>query len=155
MHDRSRLTRVAAGLLASVTVASVAGCVRPVPTEAAPSAKAVDCSQVLVNLPDEAAGRERQETTAQSTAAWSGPELAPVVLRCGIEPPGPSTDPCTTVAGVDWLVDEQGDTIRYRTYGREPAVELLVPADAQDGVDVLLAKVAGAVSFLPADHACS
>lgn len=152
MRRRQRLIPLALATLA------LAGCAQPVRTTVAPNATEVACSTVLVNLPESLGDRERREVTAQSTAAWSSgadDKSDAVVLRCGVDPPGPTTDPCTTVGGVDWMVDEQPGQIRYRTYGRVPAVELLVPVDNQVGVDVMLASVSHAVEGLEAIRECS
>jgi hypothetical protein len=40
---------------------------------------------------------------AVGVAAWGQP---PIVLQCGIDvPDGPTSDPCFTVDGVDWIID--------------------------------------------------
>src|SRR5690625_6018231 len=59
-----------------------------------------------------------------------------VVMRCGVIPPGPTTDQCTRLedgAGVqvDWIIQElDGGVLQYTTYGREPAIDLTVPMEA-------------------------
>jgi hypothetical protein len=55
---------------------------------------------------------------------WGDP---PVVLRCGLDPLGPTSLPCLAVDGVDWVVDDGGDPLVFTTYGRDPAVEVAVP----------------------------
>ena len=80
-----------------------------------------------------ATGCPQRDTTAQATTAWGDPDGA-VVLRCGVEPLGPTTEHCQTVetpggASVDWVVVEGDDGWTFTTYGREPAVELHVPAE--------------------------
>ncbi|MDD0429630.1 DUF3515 family protein, partial [Shigella sonnei] len=68
-------------------------------------------------------------------AAWGSGEDT-VVMRCGVTPPGPTTDQGATLADeneieVDWVVKEiEGDTFLYTTYGREPAIDVSVPRSA-------------------------
>jgi hypothetical protein len=50
-----------------------------------------------------------------------------VVLRCGLPEPAPTTRHCLTVDGVDWVVDESTDPVVFTSYGRSPALEVLVP----------------------------
>lgn len=121
-----------------LVVGTLAGCSNPVPVEVAPYAADPLCASVVLALPDDLEGLERIDTGSQASAAW-GDRAAPVVLRCGVEPPGPSTEQCVTAddgsTAVDWLAvpddddaaeDEVGWT--FTTYGRTPAVEVRVPA---------------------------
>lgn len=147
-----------------VAVMAAAGCSRPVPVPVAPYAADPDCATVVLALPDGLAGLPRLETGSQATVAW-GDRTAPVVLRCGVEPPPPTTDPCVTIAdataSVDWLATPTGEGAEGRwtftTYGREPAVEVVLPSSGQDaatvGQEVLLA-LGPAVARVPADRAC-
>ncbi len=104
------------------------------PVEVAPHATEPVCASVVLAVPDSLGdGLPQRDTTAQAAAAW-GDAAAPVVLRCGVEPLGPTTEGCQTVetpggASVDWVVvpDEDGGWT-FTTYGREPAVELRVPS---------------------------
>ncbi len=124
---------VGAGLLA--------GCVSAVPTDPATHATDPDCASLILATPDELGdGLHRRQTTAQATTAWGDPAI---VLRCGIDPPGPTTERCETVStpggpSIDWLVvpdapEAEADPAiatdwTFTTYGRVPAVEVLVPA---------------------------
>lgn len=95
------------------------------------------CASVVLALPQDLGGLERLETGSQATAAW-GERIDPVVLRCGVEPLGPTTDQCVRAedgtTSVDWVAvpgeedDGGGADWRFTTYGRVPAVEVLVPA---------------------------
>lgn len=124
--------------LALITGAVLAGCASPVGVDAAPHAADPLCAEVVLALPRELTGMARLTTSSQATAAW-GDRDAPVVLRCGVEPPPPSTDPCVTAddgsVAVDWLTVEGapgpdgGADWTFTTYGRDPAVEVLVPAE--------------------------
>lgn len=151
-----RRAGAALGLLASVLL--LAGCSRPVPMDPGPSATDPLCSQVMVGLPPQLGDRDLQETTAQATAAWLTPGSSvteAVTLTCGVEPPPPSTDVCTTVGDVDWVTADHEDRIWYTTYGRTPAVRLSVPSAAQDGTNEALVALAPAVASIPAQRSCS
>lgn len=113
------------GLFVALTMS---GCQAAVPMEPAALANDPECAEVIVRLPDTIGSFDRRTTNAQSTAAWGEPSA--VLLRCGLEPSGPSALPCFTVNGVDWLRDDtQAPLYLFTTYGRTPAVEVFVDAD--------------------------
>jgi hypothetical protein len=128
--------------LACAAVAVVlAGCSATIPTTVATHATDPVCADVVLATPDELSGLARRDTNAQATTAWGEPGAA-IVLRCGVEPLGPTTDRCVTVeatdgTSVDWVVT-QGDTdsddvdATFVTYGRVPAVEITVPAAVRE-----------------------
>jgi hypothetical protein len=120
--------------------------------EPAPAATAYGCAEISVRLPAQVAELERRSTNAQATAAWGDPTA--VIFRCGVPAPGPSELPCFTVDEVDWLLDES-NAPRYvfTTYGRDPAVEVIVDNDAVRGPDALRA-ISGAVGVTEADSRC-
>lgn len=123
--------------------------------EAAPQSNDPVCADVMVRLPDQVDGEPRRWTDAQATAAWGEPS-ASILLTCGLEPIGPTTLPCQTVAGVDWVIDES-DAPRYRvtTFGRMPAVELYLDNERVSSAEVL-DRLSALVSVLPPmDHAAS
>lgn len=135
MVARGRLGTAVALVL---SLGAVAACSSPVGVGAAPHAADPLCAEVVLALPRELAGMPRLTTSSQATVAW-GDRDAPVVLRCGVEPPPPSTDPCVNAddgaVSVDWLAvegtpgpDGAADWA-FVTYGRDPAVEVLVPAE--------------------------
>ena len=132
-----------------------AGCAGAVDVDPAPGAAEQGCAEVMATLRgggyDDLAGRERRSTGAQSTAAWGDP---PVVLRCGVEPPGPTTDPCLHVDGVDWVVRETKEWTVFTTYGRRPALEVSLPAEDREGTDALLAAVGRLAEELPQVRRC-
>jgi len=74
-----------------------------------------------------------------------------VILTCGLEPPGPTTLPCQSVNGVDWIIDES-DAPRYRvtTFGRTPAVEVYLDNDVVSSAAVL-DSLSQIVAVLPTD----
>ena len=74
-----------------------------------------------------------------------------MLLTCGVEPPGPTTLPCQSVNGVDWIIDDT-DAPKYRvtTFGRTPAVEVYLDNEVVSSANVLdsLSRI---VDLLPAD----
>ncbi len=133
-----RPPRAAAAAAAAVATALLAGCATSaVQVTAAPFADDPVCAEVMLSLPQVLAEAERADTTSQATAAWvhDRPQDA-IVLRCGVEPLAPTTDQCvdaTDAAGrsVDWVTvpgdETTGTPWTFTTYGREPAVEVIVP----------------------------
>ena len=154
---RRRAVRAASPLLAGVLTAVLAGCSgSAVEAPAAEDATDPGCAAVLVLLRDvdELAGLARVTSTGQSTAAWASPDRAQqVVLRCGVALPGPTTDACLSVDGVDWVASDPQASPPWTTYGRAPATEVAVVGGVP-AADVL-PSLGGAVSTLPAQRACS
>jgi hypothetical protein len=131
------------------------GCATIVPVEAAADANNPDCAEVIVRLPATVDGQEKRETNAQATGAWGEP--ASVILRCGIEPSGPTTLPCVNLNGIDWIRDDALAPIyRFEAYGRQPGLEVIVDAGATppvSGTNVLI-DLQAAVSQLPQTREC-
>lgn len=134
--------------------AGLAGCSRAVPVDVAPSAADPACAEVLVRLPDALGDRERRQVTSQAAAAWGDGDSL-VVVRCGLEPSGPTTDRCLRVGAVDWVTSTGEGTTRYTTYGRSPAVEIELQGTQPEGTDLVLSEVGTAVEILPADRECT
>ena len=141
-------------VLALVLVPSLAACGSPVTVEPGPLASATACAEVMLALPSQVAGQERRSTDSQSTAAWGDP---PVVLRCGVEPAGPTTDPCEQHGGIDWTARPTDDGyVLFSTFGLDPAIDVLVaPGASPDQVSAPLDEVAPALVGLPVTAACS
>lgn len=108
----------------------------------------IACQAVAERWPDRVGPYEPRVTAVQSTgvAAWGDP---PIVARCGKVPPGPTTDQCIDVSGIDWVATplDDGGTM-FTTYGRDPAVEVLVPA-VYDAHPMLLPPFGDAVQQIP------
>lgn len=132
-----------AALVAGLVLSGgAAGCAGTVPVDVAAHATDPVCADVVLSTPDLLGpGLHRLATSAQATTAW-GDKQQPVVLRCGVEPPGPTTQRCETIQtpngpSIDWLVIPADATASdtgaptdwtFVTYGRVPAVEVHVPA---------------------------
>ena len=63
-------------------------------------------------------------TDSPTVHAWGDPAI---IARCGVTSPGPTTASCVTVDGIDWIGTKLSDGARYVTFGRSPAIEVLVP----------------------------
>ncbi|MFT4214847.1 MAG: DUF3515 family protein [Microbacterium sp.] len=146
--SRSRRFVVSAAAIA-LGAATLTGCSSTVSMTAASAANDPACAEVMARLPDAVDGQARRWTDAQATGAWGEPVT--VLMTCGLDAPGPSTLECETVGGVDWLIDP-ADAPHYRltTFGRTPAVEVYLDADAVSSRTVMDA-IAVAAQQLPTD----
>ena len=124
------------GAVVLLALGVVTACAPVVRLEAAPEANNPSCANMVVRLPDTIAGQERRNVNSQSTAAWGNPVV--IIARCGLPRPAPSTLPCVTVDGVDWLVDDS-DRPNYRllSYGLDPATEVIVDSSVVSGTAAL------------------
>jgi hypothetical protein len=119
-----------------VGASALAGCAPTVALEPAIEANTPACAQMMVRLPDEVAELPRRMVNAQSTAAWGIPVA--VIVRCGLPTPPPSTLPCVTVRGVDWLRDDSAaPSYVFTTFGLNPATEVIIDSEAVSGTAVL------------------
>ncbi|WP_426561492.1 DUF3515 domain-containing protein [Angustibacter sp. McL0619] len=148
MHRRPRLILV---LSLAVAALLALGAVswwhwRPLRVSAPADAANPRCAAMADDLPAKVHGQGRVRTTSGSpaVAAWGDPA---VIWRCGVTPPGATTDECLDVDGVDWVVHVLDDGAAFTTFGRDPAVQVLVPHDYAPEPLLLSAfsSVAGAV----------
>ena len=97
-------------VLACAGALLLAGCSQPWVVDPAPYAADPDCARVMLAMPTVVGGLDVRATTSQATTAYGADD--PIVVRCGVEPPGPTTDSCVAVdAGTgtqDWIVVEGG-----------------------------------------------
>ena len=157
-----------AGSVVGLVTLLLAGCADPVSLPPAQHAADPACAEVLQVLPGEIGEAEERPIGNQATAAWGDP---PISLRCGVEPPAPSTDRCITVesgsTSVDWLALEGDDpkvpehgrraegSWTFITYGRVPAIEVVVPVEqAGDQPTAVLVSLGPAVERAPAQRHC-
>ena len=157
-------------LAATLGALSLAGCSGSVMLPVGDYAPDPTCGRILQALPGELLGLPEVRTTAQSTIAWGGPDAA-VTLRCGVEPPPPTDDRCVGVVGgdgvqIDWINPEadsdlqpetanvEGGAWAFITYGRVPAVEVVVPATVALEPAAVLTALGSAVAQAPADRHC-
>ncbi|PYY37095.1 MULTISPECIES: DUF3515 family protein [unclassified Curtobacterium] len=153
MDTARRGPRIIATVLAAAAVlAGLSGCTNPVRMEPAPAADAAACADAQVRLPavvnDTLALRD---TSAQATAAWGSPSA--VLYHCGVAVPTVSDLPCFSQGSVDWIRDDRGKEVVYTTFGRSPAVQVVI--DTSRATSDALQDLGDAVSRLPEDgHRC-
>jgi hypothetical protein len=136
VHRRPRLTLAAVALL-------LAAC-SSAPSQA-PRAADPACTKALRAAPATVLGTGRAPLGVSGALAWGDPHI---VMRCGLEPLGPTTAQCLTVNGHDWvLADPDADPVVFTTFGTDPAVDVAVPRSYQQpsGALVDLAPVAAAL----------
>ncbi|WP_370893949.1 DUF3515 family protein [Janibacter sp. GXQ6167] len=121
----SRGRALAAVLL---VVATATGCSGAVEVAVPDAASDPACAQAAAEWPTTIDGHDQVETDPASPAlrAWGDPAI---IARCGVPALTPTTDPCVGVNGVDWVAEDLSDGTRLTTYGRDPAIEVLVPSD--------------------------
>ena len=108
----------------------LAGCSPVVSLEPAADANNPDCAAAIVRLPDTVGSSTIRQTDAQATAAWGDPTGAAV---CGVPVPEVSDLPCID-KGIFWLRDDSDDAVwQFTTYGRDPAITLIVDRDIASG----------------------
>lgn len=148
MHRRSRLGPLAA-LCVALTACSSS--VKVAPFEGADDGS---CDVVADAWPATVAGQTPRVTAVQSSsvAAWGDPAI---IARCGAPILGPTTDQCLDINGVDWVATELDDGIKFTTYGRSPALEVLVPQDYEPQALLMPAFTDVAQLMDPGERMCS
>ncbi len=141
---------LAAALLALPVV--VTGCSATVAmSPAAEFANDPSCADVVAHLyrptPQAIGDYALRTTDAQGTAAWGTPTVA--LLYCGVPVPEVSDVDCIEYNGVYWLREVVEAGYAFTTYGRDPAVRLVVDDDIVGGPGVALDELTPAVSYLP------
>ena len=110
-------------------------------------ARSAACRSVASHWPKTVGGQSLRPTSSSSDAvrAWGDPAI---IARCGLTPIGPTTDQCVSVSGIDWVAHQLTDGVRFTTYGRSPAIEILVP-NAYQPEPLLLPAFGAAASAIP------
>lgn len=131
-------------MAAALALSACDDAVRAVPFGASDSPA---CQRVAEHWPLTVGPHEPRTTAVQTdgVAAWGDP---PIVARCGKQPPGPTPEQCLDVSGVDWVLTELDDGAMFTTYGRDPAIEVLVPA-AHEAAPLLLPAFGAAAEQIP------
>lgn len=149
-----RSSRTLALLAALALLPGLAACSTTVAMQPAKLANDPACAEVVSRLPATISGQDRRWTDAQSTGAWGSPTA--ILMTCGLEAPAPTTLPCRTFDGVDWIVDEsQAAENRYTltTFGRQPAIQVFLDYDLASSGDVAQALGPLIRSYLPSTGA--
>ncbi|WP_320535882.1 DUF3515 family protein [Pseudarthrobacter sp. IC2-21] len=154
-HPRSSATLRAGCSLFAVTLSVLALTACSPAVDVAPAADAANpaCAPMMVALPDAIGDAKLRKTNSQATAAWGDPSQ--VILRCGVNVPGPTTDRCVSVNGVDWVIKEADSAWTLTTFGRKPATEILLTKDQETiSSATVLADLSGAAAKIPATGNC-
>ena len=156
---RSRAPRWVVAVLTLALVAALGGgawlVTRPrgVPAAAAPAASDPLCAQVAARWPATVGGQPRaaDRDDPPAVAAWGDPAI---IARCGATSPGPTTDDCVAADGIDWVGRRVEGGMVFVSYGRAPAVEVLVPRQYAPE-PLLLGAFAHATGAIPqGPHQC-
>ena len=112
--------------VAALCAVGLGGCARAVPVALPAAAGDPSCTSAASAWPSTVSGLTQRPVSVDSPAAraWGDP---PIVAICGYPPPAPSTLECVAVDGVDWLIQPRSDGVQFTTYGRSPALDVLVP----------------------------
>jgi Protein of unknown function (DUF3515) len=137
-----------------VSMLLVAGCSDAVKVAVPSAGNDPACAALTGALPKTLLKQGRRDTDPKSPAlaAWGDPAI---VLRCGVAPPGPTTDQCTAVNGIDWVGQPVKNGYAFTTYGRTPAVQVLVPKQYAPETFALTALSAAVGRIVQGSHRCS
>src|SRR6478609_4722987 len=144
----ARVSMVVAAAAAGLALTSCSPVVDVTPAKDAANAA---CAPMMLALPDTIGDAKLRKTNAQATAAWGDPSS--LIIRCGVNVPGPTTDRCVSVNGVDWVIKEGNPVWTLTTFGREPATEILMDPDKISSATVL-AELAAAAEKVPSARNC-
>ncbi|AKU16352.1 DUF3515 family protein [Luteipulveratus mongoliensis] len=151
MHHRPRLIALA-GLLAGA--GTLSACSSSVDVSVADKASSPWCAKAAAQWPTTVSGEKSREVSVKSPTvhAWGDPAI---IARCGVTSPGATSRQCFGVSGVDWVGTTLSDGMSFVTYGREPAIEVLVPKDYSPEPLVLGAFTKAASAIPQGPHRCS
>lgn len=119
-----------------------------------PAGDSPGCAAAAEHWPERLSDLEARETDPSSPAirAWGDPA---VVARCGMPAMPPTEAQCVVVNDIGWVAEELGDGTRLTSFGRDPAIEVIVPDEHGPG-PLLLPAFASAVEELPTNgYECS
>jgi hypothetical protein len=134
---------VALGATAVVMLSACSSAVEIAPT---PLSNGDVCREVTSAWPADVGDHARREVSdASAGAAYGDP---PIIARCGVPALGPTTDDCIEVDGMGWVAQKLSDGTRFTTFGRDPAIEVLIPS-AYAPEPLLLPAFTAAAEKLP------
>lgn len=145
---RSPVAALAVALLALLAACSPTVSMAP----AADDANNPGCAPVIARIyhgatPVNIGDHRLRQTDAQGTAAWGDPTIA--LLYCGVPVPAVSELPCIEYGGIFWLREEVDAGLAFTTYGRDPAIRLVVSDDFEQSPGVAIDELTDVVSLLP------
>lgn len=113
--------------LCATAVVALSGCSSAVEIAPTPLSNGDVCREVTSAWPAKVGDHSRREVSnASAGAAYGDPAI---IARCGVPALGPTTDDCIEVDGMGWVAQKLSDGTRFTTFGRDPAVEVLIPSD--------------------------
>lgn len=147
MHGRPLLIRRSGVLV--LTALALTACSDSVRVEPFAESDSEACRAAAEQWPPLLLGGERRVVAVQSAgvAAWGDPAI---IVRCGASSPVAGPDEplnCLDVNGVDWIAVPFDDGTAFVSYGRVPALEVLVPREYAPESAVLPALAASAASL--------
>ncbi|GAA4108888.1 hypothetical protein GCM10022415_01730 [Knoellia locipacati] len=113
--------------LGATAVVLVSGCSSAVEIAPTPLAGGEVCRAVASAWPADVGDHARREVSDPSAGAAYGDPA--IIARCGAPALGPTTDDCIEVDGLGWVAQPLSDGTRFTTFGRDPAIEVLIPRD--------------------------
>lgn len=145
---RPRRSVVALAAASFALAFALAGCAPVVSmSPAAEFSNDPECADATVRMPETISSYPLRRTDTQGAAAWGEPTV--VLLYCGVPVPEVSQLPCVEVpagSGIYWLREEVDAGFAFTSYGRDPAVRVVVDPDAV-GPGVVLDDLANAISY--------
>ncbi|MGW1751092.1 DUF3515 family protein [Streptomyces sp. NPDC002092] len=154
MTSGRRLSQVAVIAVCAAALAACGTSSRSYNVSGAPGGASVACSSLVSKAPQKLAGHERNDSDQKGTAVWGDGD---VILRCGNISDVPESAPCTSVKGVDWVVNEKKTHDGVKTvlsYGRSPAAEVTMSERIKDK-NAVIGEVSGIVTGLTKQKACA
>jgi hypothetical protein len=149
---RRRTKRAAAGLLvlgvAGGLLSGCGGVDRAV--EVSPPGHTPQCDAATRLWPHTVSGKQRRMVRDSggpepNARAWGDPAI---IATCGWPALGPTDKECLDVDGVYWVAEPLSDGVKFTTFGRDPAIEVLVPK-AYQPEPLLLPAFGPAAKALP------
>ena len=118
--------------------------------DVAPPPHSAACEPATAKWPDEVADEGTRAVDpsgglTDDARAWGDPA---VIATCGWPALGPTDKECLDVDGIYWVVEPLSDGVKFTTFGRVPAIQVLVP-DAYQPEPLLLPAFGPAARALP------
>jgi hypothetical protein len=153
---RPRRTTTTGLLVLGVAGGLLSGCSDAV--EVTPPPHVTACEPATAQWPTRVADRESRAVDVvggeglgevigreADAKAWGDPA---VIASCGWPALGPTDKECLDVDGVYWVVEQLSDGVKFTTFGRDPAIQVLVP-DAYKPEPLLLPAFGPGAEALP------
>ena len=135
-------------LVLGVAGGLLSGCSNAVDVTAPPHSAA--CEPATAHWPAKVGAQALRDINTNGGAvsdarAWGDPA---VIATCGWPALGPTDKECLDVDGAYWVVEPLSDGVKFTTFGRQPAIQVLVP-DAYKPEPLLLPAFGAAAKALP------